>query len=35
MTDLPFLPQANPGASYAAQRAEIDAAVSRVLGRGW
>ncbi len=28
------MPQANPGASYAAQRAEIDAAVARVLAGG-
>jgi dTDP-4-amino-4,6-dideoxygalactose transaminase len=28
------LPQANPGASYAAQRQEIDAAVARVLAKG-
>jgi dTDP-4-amino-4,6-dideoxygalactose transaminase len=34
MTDAPFLPQANPGASYAAQRDEIDAAVARVLAGG-
>jgi dTDP-4-amino-4,6-dideoxygalactose transaminase len=34
MTDAPFLPQANPGASYAAQREEIDAAVARVLAGG-
>lgn len=30
----PFLPQANPGASYSAQREEIDAAVARVLEKG-
>jgi dTDP-4-amino-4,6-dideoxygalactose transaminase len=35
MTDAPFLPQANPGASYAAQRKEIDTAVARVLAGGW
>ncbi len=34
MTDTPFLPQANPGASYAAQRQEVDAAVARVLAGG-
>lgn len=34
MMDASFLPQANPGASYQAQRAEIDAAVARVLERG-
>jgi dTDP-4-amino-4,6-dideoxygalactose transaminase len=35
MTDVPLVPQANPGASYLVQRAEIDAAVARVLGGGW
>jgi dTDP-4-amino-4,6-dideoxygalactose transaminase len=34
MSDAPFIPQANPGASYAAQRAEIDAAIHRVLAGG-
>jgi dTDP-4-amino-4,6-dideoxygalactose transaminase len=34
MSDAPLIPQANPGASYAAQRAEIDAAVARVLAGG-
>ena len=34
MNDAPSLPQANPGASYAAQREEIDAAVARVLAGG-
>jgi dTDP-4-amino-4,6-dideoxygalactose transaminase len=34
MTEFPFLPQANPGASYVAQRQEIDAAVARVLAKG-
>ena len=29
-----FLPQANPGPSYAAQKAEIDAAIARVLAGG-
>ena len=29
-----FIPQANPGAAYAAQQAEIDAAVARVLRSG-
>lgn len=30
-----MIPQANPGASYLAQKAEIDAAVGRVLSSGW
>lgn len=34
MTDRLFIPQANPGASYEAQRVQIDAAVARVLGSG-
>ncbi len=34
MTDEPFVPQANPGATYFAQREEIDAAIARVLARG-
>jgi dTDP-4-amino-4,6-dideoxygalactose transaminase len=34
MTDASFLPQADPGASYAAQRSEIDAAIDRVLTSG-
>lgn len=29
------VPQANPGAGYRAQQAEIDAAVARALGSGW
>jgi dTDP-4-amino-4,6-dideoxygalactose transaminase len=29
------VPQADPGASYRAQKAEIDAAVARVLASGW
>lgn len=29
------VPQANPGAGYRAQQAEIDAAVSRALNSGW
>ncbi len=29
------IPQADPGAGYRARRAEIDAAVARVLGSGW
>ncbi len=35
MSDLPFIPQANPGAGYRALKAEIDAAVSRALASGW
>jgi len=34
MSDALLIPQANPGASYLAQRAEIDAAVARVLAGG-
>jgi dTDP-4-amino-4,6-dideoxygalactose transaminase len=34
MTNAPFLPQANPGASYDAQREAIDAAIRRVLTKG-
>jgi dTDP-4-amino-4,6-dideoxygalactose transaminase len=34
MTDRLLIPQANPHASYQAQRAEIDAAVARVLDSG-
>jgi dTDP-4-amino-4,6-dideoxygalactose transaminase len=34
MTDEPYVPQANPGATYLAQREEIDAAIARVLVRG-
>ena len=30
-----FIPQANPGASYLAQKDEIDAAIKRVLESGW
>ncbi|MBK1662282.1 DegT/DnrJ/EryC1/StrS family aminotransferase [Paracraurococcus ruber] len=30
-----MIPQANPGAGYLAQKAEIDAAVQRALGSGW
>ena len=32
---LTVIPQANPGAGYQAQRAEIDAAVQRALASGW
>ncbi len=35
MTAPITVPQANPGAGYQAQKAEIDAAVSRALGSGW
>src|SRR3954447_7747788 len=35
MDPLPMIPQANPGAGYRAQQAEIDAAVARALGSGW
>ena len=31
----PMIPQANPGAGYLAQKAEIDAAVARALASGW
>ena len=31
----PIIPQADPGAGYRAQKAEIDAAVARALGSGW
>jgi dTDP-4-amino-4,6-dideoxygalactose transaminase len=34
MSDAPLIPQANPGASYSAQRAEIDAAVACALAGG-
>jgi dTDP-4-amino-4,6-dideoxygalactose transaminase len=34
MTDGPLIPQANPGAAYAAQKAAIDAAISGVLESG-
>ena len=30
-----FIPQADPGAGYRAQQAEIDTAVARALGSGW
>ena len=30
-----MIPQANPGAGYLAQKAEIDAAVARALASGW
>jgi hypothetical protein len=30
-----MIPQADPGAGYRAQKAEIDAAVARALGSGW
>jgi dTDP-4-amino-4,6-dideoxygalactose transaminase len=29
------IPQSDPGAAYRAQRSEIDAAIARVLARGW
>lgn len=32
---VPMIPQADPGAGYRAQKAEIDAAVARALGSGW
>jgi len=32
---ISMIPQANPGASYLAQKAEIDAAVARALASGW
>jgi dTDP-4-amino-4,6-dideoxygalactose transaminase len=32
---IPMVPQANPGAGYRALRADIDAAVARVLESGW
>ncbi|HJQ19453.1 MAG TPA: DegT/DnrJ/EryC1/StrS family aminotransferase [Gemmatimonadaceae bacterium] len=32
---LPAIPQANPGAGYLAERAEIDAAAARVFRSGW
>jgi dTDP-4-amino-4,6-dideoxygalactose transaminase len=35
MSDRPMVPQANPGAGYRALRAQIDAAVARVLESGW
>ena len=35
MTALPFIPQADPGAGYRAQKPEIDAAVARALASGW
>ncbi len=35
MNTLPLIPQANPGAGYLAQKAEIDAAVARALASGW
>uniref|UniRef100_UPI0038B56E91 DegT/DnrJ/EryC1/StrS family aminotransferase n=1 Tax=Siccirubricoccus phaeus TaxID=2595053 RepID=UPI0038B56E91 len=35
MDPLPLIPQANPGAGYQAQKAEIDAAIARALGSGW
>ncbi|MCO6416332.1 DegT/DnrJ/EryC1/StrS family aminotransferase [Siccirubricoccus sp. KC 17139] len=35
MDPLPMIPQANPGAGYQAQKAEIDAAVARALASGW
>jgi dTDP-4-amino-4,6-dideoxygalactose transaminase len=31
----PAVPQSDPGAAYRAQRSEIDAAIARVLARGW
>jgi dTDP-4-amino-4,6-dideoxygalactose transaminase len=34
MSERPFIPQANPGASYLAQKAAIDAAIARVLESG-
>lgn len=34
MTEAPPIPQANPAATYLAQREEIDATVARVLARG-
>ncbi|HXY36352.1 MAG TPA: DegT/DnrJ/EryC1/StrS family aminotransferase [Planctomycetaceae bacterium] len=34
MTDRLVIPQANPGASYLAQKGAIDAAIARVLGSG-
>ncbi len=34
MSDGPAIPQANPGASYVAQRAALDAAISAVLAGG-
>jgi dTDP-4-amino-4,6-dideoxygalactose transaminase len=34
MAEAPYIPQANPGATYLAQKEEIDAAVARVLARG-
>jgi dTDP-4-amino-4,6-dideoxygalactose transaminase len=34
MSDLP-IPQTDPKAAYLTQRADIDAAIARVLGRGW
>jgi dTDP-4-amino-4,6-dideoxygalactose transaminase len=34
MTDGPLIPQANPGAAYAAQKAAIDAAITGVLESG-
>jgi dTDP-4-amino-4,6-dideoxygalactose transaminase len=30
-----MIPQSDPGAAYRAQRSEIDAAIARVLARGW
>ena len=30
-----IIPQADPGAGYRAQQAEIDAAVALALGSGW
>src|SRR5437762_613835 len=34
MSDITSIPQANPGAGYLAQQAEIDAAVGRALRSG-
>jgi dTDP-4-amino-4,6-dideoxygalactose transaminase len=31
----PAIPQSDPGAAYRAQQSEIDAAIARVLARGW
>jgi dTDP-4-amino-4,6-dideoxygalactose transaminase len=31
----PAVPQSDPGAAYRAQQSEIDAAIARVLARGW
>jgi hypothetical protein len=32
---ITMIPQADPGAGYRAQKAEIDAAVARALASGW